>query len=136
MADDLAMVARVYELAGQPLDPRARQSMASFMAAHPRGRFGAVNYDLSQFGLDAGDRRRALAFYTERFAVVLESSSHSIGRVAMPVGSRPASTQPMRMATTGMAIRMKNRLSHGTWWMMSETPPSSALERNQPKRPT
>ena len=73
MADDLAMVARVYELAGQPLDPRARQSMASFMAAHPRGRFGAVNYDLSQFGLDAGDRRRALAFYTERFDVVLES---------------------------------------------------------------
>jgi hypothetical protein len=73
MADDLAMVARVYDLAEQPLDDRARASMASFMAAHPRGRFGAVSYDLSQFGLDAADRRRALAFYTERFGVTLEA---------------------------------------------------------------
>ena len=37
MADDLAMVARVYDLAGQPLDERARASMAAFMAEHPRG---------------------------------------------------------------------------------------------------
>ncbi len=73
MADDLAMVARVYELAGQPLDERSRASMASFMAAHPRGRHGAVRYDLGQFGLDAGERRRALAFYTERFGVTAES---------------------------------------------------------------
>ena len=40
--------------------------------------------------------------------------AYSIGRVAMPLGSRPASTQPMSMAATGMAIRMRNRLSHGT----------------------
>jgi hypothetical protein len=73
MADDLAMVARVYDLAGQPLDERARTSMASFMAAHPRGRHGAVTYDLGDFGLDAGERRRALAFYTERFGVMSES---------------------------------------------------------------
>jgi hypothetical protein len=73
MADDLATVARVYELAGQPLDRRAQESMASFMAAHPRGRFGSVSYDLTQFGLDAADRRRALAFYTDRFGVTLES---------------------------------------------------------------
>ncbi len=69
MADDLAMVARVYDLAGQPLDQRATDAMASFMAAHPRGRHGAVTYDLGQFGLDAAERRRTLAFYTERFAV-------------------------------------------------------------------
>jgi Sulfotransferase family len=72
MADDLAMVARVYDLAGQPLDERARGSMTSFMAAHPRGRHGAVTYDLGDFGLDPGERRRALAFYTERFAVTIE----------------------------------------------------------------
>jgi hypothetical protein len=72
MADDLAMVARVYDLAGQPLDRRARDSMASFMAAHPRGRSGAVIYDMAQFGLHAADRRRALAFYTERFGVTTE----------------------------------------------------------------
>jgi hypothetical protein len=72
MADDLAMVARVYELAGQSLDERALDSMARFMDAHPRGRYGSVTYDLSQFGLDAAERRRALAFYTERFGVTEE----------------------------------------------------------------
>ena len=30
-------------------------------------------YDLGEFGLDAAERRRALAFYTERFGVTLES---------------------------------------------------------------
>ena len=72
MADDLAMVARVYDLARQPLDERARVSMARFMDAHPRGRYGSVDYDLSQFGLDAAERRRALAFYTEHFGVTEE----------------------------------------------------------------
>ena len=72
MADDLAMVARVYELAGQPLDERATSSMSAFMAAHPRGLHGAVAYDLSQFGLDGAERRRALAFYTDRFGVTPE----------------------------------------------------------------
>jgi hypothetical protein len=46
--------------------------MASFMDAHPRGRYGAVTYDLAQFGLDAVERRKALAFYTERFGVTVE----------------------------------------------------------------
>lgn len=73
MADDLAMVARVYELAGQPLDDRSRVAMASFMDAHPRGRHGAVLYDLGQFGLEPAERRRALSFYTDRFGVTLES---------------------------------------------------------------
>jgi hypothetical protein len=72
MADDLAMVARVYDLAGQPLDQRAREAMASFMASHPRGLHGSVTYDLAQFGLDAVERRKALAFYTERFGVTVE----------------------------------------------------------------
>jgi hypothetical protein len=55
------------------MDQRARAAMASFMAAHPRGLHGAVTYDLGQFGLDAGERRRALAFYTERFGVSSET---------------------------------------------------------------
>ena len=55
MADDLAMVARVYDLAGQPLDGRAREAMASFMAAHPRGRHGAV--DLRPRPVRPGRRR-------------------------------------------------------------------------------
>ncbi len=47
--------------------------MAAFMAEHPRGKFGTVEYDLTEFGLDAAERRRALSFYTDRFGVTLES---------------------------------------------------------------
>ena len=73
MADDLAMVARVYDLAGQPLEERSRKAMASFMAAHPRGRHGGVTYDMAEFGLDSAERRRALSFYTDRFGVTAEA---------------------------------------------------------------
>jgi hypothetical protein len=73
MADDLAMVGRVYDLAGQPLDERAKEAMAAFMAEHPRGRHGALHYDLGEFGLDAAERRKALGFYTERFGVTAET---------------------------------------------------------------
>jgi hypothetical protein len=73
MADDLAMVGRIYELADQPFDDRARGAMTGFMRDHPRGKFGAVEYDLSEFGLDPVERRKALAFYTDRFGVTVES---------------------------------------------------------------
>ncbi len=73
MADDLAMVARVYELAGRPLDDTARSAMTRFMADHPRGKFGAVEYDLAAFGLDYGALRRQMDFYTKRFGVTRES---------------------------------------------------------------
>jgi hypothetical protein len=32
-----------------------------------------VEYDLAEFGLNPVERRSALAFYTDRFAVTLES---------------------------------------------------------------
>ena len=54
--DDLAMVARVYDLAGQPLDARAGGD-GVLHGGPPRGRHGAVAYDLAQFGLDAGRAR-------------------------------------------------------------------------------
>jgi len=74
MVDDMAMVQRVYDLAGQPMDDRSRGAMTAFMAEHPRGRHGAVVYDLGEFGLDAAERRDALSFYTDRFGVSLESA--------------------------------------------------------------
>ena len=73
MADDVAMVERIYALAGQPMTDAVRAAMAGFMAEHPRGRHGAVNYDLAALGLDRAERRRALAFYVERFAVAEET---------------------------------------------------------------
>jgi len=72
MADDLAMVERIYDLAGQPLTDEARTAMERFMAEHPRGRHGTVRYDLAELGLDGAERRAALSFYVDRFAVTSE----------------------------------------------------------------
>jgi hypothetical protein len=69
MADDMGTVARIYDVAGQPLTDPARSAMAAFVAAHPRGRHGTVVYDASVLGIDEAERRRSLAFYSERFGV-------------------------------------------------------------------
>jgi hypothetical protein len=69
MADDIGTVAAIYDLAGQPLDDVALAAMQVFMAEHPRGRHGAVRYDLAPLGIDRDERRRALAFYSERFGL-------------------------------------------------------------------
>jgi hypothetical protein len=74
MADDFAMVERIYGVAGQPMTAAARAGMESFLADHPRGRHGTVIYDLADFGIDASERRRALQSYADRFEVRDESS--------------------------------------------------------------
>ena len=73
MADDVAMVERIYDLAGQPMTDGARAAMQSFMDEHPRSKFGGIRYDLADFGLDPAELRRALRFYTDRFGVTEES---------------------------------------------------------------
>jgi hypothetical protein len=80
MADDMAMVTRVYEIAGQPMTEDARTSMAAFVAAHPRDRHGTVHYDIANFELDADERRSALAFYSKRFKVTAEDMAAGPGR--------------------------------------------------------
>ncbi len=72
MADDIAMVRRVYDVAQQPFTTSTREAMDAFMADHPRGRFGAVEYELAQFGLDASQIRDAASEYIEMFQVNLE----------------------------------------------------------------
>jgi Sulfotransferase family len=73
VADDAAMVRRVYDLAGQAMGPESSAAMARFMALHPRGRHGGVHYDLSPFGVSPGELRQSLSFYVERFGVTPES---------------------------------------------------------------
>ena len=73
MADDVAMVERIYAIAEQPFTPDVKAALDTFMATHPRGRHGGVAYDLGQFGLDADERRGALQFYVDRFNLELES---------------------------------------------------------------
>jgi hypothetical protein len=77
MADDISMVRRIYELAGQPFTAETEAAMTAFMDEHPRGRHGRVAYDLGDFGLDRDERRAALRFYTERFGVEEEAPASS-----------------------------------------------------------
>jgi Sulfotransferase family len=69
MADDIAMVERIYAVAGQPFTADTRAAMAAFMDDHPRGKWGNVEYHLEDFGLDVAERRSAFTFYNERFGV-------------------------------------------------------------------
>ena len=74
MADDVAMVQRIYGVAELPFTPDVRAAMDAFMVEHPRGRHGGVLYDLEgDFGIDPAERREAMRDYTDRFAVTLES---------------------------------------------------------------
>jgi Sulfotransferase family len=72
MADDIAMVERIYRLAGQPMNDGVRVAMEAFMADHPRGRFGTVEYDLAALGLDRTELRKRFASYSERFQLTEE----------------------------------------------------------------
>jgi hypothetical protein len=69
MADDLPMVERIYDFAGQPMSDRARRAMQAQLAANPRGKHGSVDYRLEDFGIDPGELRLRLAFYQQRFDI-------------------------------------------------------------------
>ena len=69
MADDTAMVRRIYEVADQRFTDAAGAAMADFTDAHRRGRHGTVVYQPGVLGIDPAERRSSLAFYSERFAV-------------------------------------------------------------------
>jgi hypothetical protein len=75
MADDLATVERIYEVAGLPMTDAARAQIAAYLALHPRGKEGQVVYDLRRdFGAEPGVVREPFGFYFERFPVKVEVS--------------------------------------------------------------
>jgi hypothetical protein len=67
MADEQAVVGRVYEQAGEDLDDDARAAIADYLAGHQRGRHGAVATSPEMFGLAEKDLREPFAPYVERF---------------------------------------------------------------------
>jgi hypothetical protein len=69
MKDEVAGVQRVFAFAGQPWTEAAEEAIRRYMDASPRGRHGSIDYRLEDVGLDARERRAALRFYQERFAV-------------------------------------------------------------------
>jgi hypothetical protein len=75
MADDLAMVERIYEVAGLPMTDEARARIRAHLDDHARGRRGRVVYDLREdFGAEPARVREPFGFYLERFAVRNEVS--------------------------------------------------------------
>ena len=73
MADDVAMVERIYERNNRPMTPAVRADLDAFMADNPRGKHGRIAYDLrGQFGLDPEAVRARFGYYFERFPVVAE----------------------------------------------------------------
>ena len=69
MADDLAVVADVYRLAGQPLDGRARAAHREYLDGHRRNRHGRVVYDPAAVGVDPTAIRSSLSDYRDAFGV-------------------------------------------------------------------
>ena len=73
MADDLAMVEKIYERAGDPLSEVTRAELERFLAEHPRGKYGRVRYDLRKhFGVEPDAIRERFSFYFEAFPVRAE----------------------------------------------------------------
>ena len=69
MADEVATVAALYELAGQPLDVAARAAHLDYSSTHVRNRQGAVIYEPDVLGIDPAAVRAALEGYCTRFGV-------------------------------------------------------------------
>jgi hypothetical protein len=73
MADDVAMVERIYARNDRPMTPDARADLDAFMADNPRGKHGRIAYDLrGQFGLDPDALRARFGYYFDRFPIVTE----------------------------------------------------------------
>ncbi len=74
MADDVAMVERIYTCNGLPMTSAPRRALDRYMAENPRGRHGRVVYDLhGDFGLDPADVRKRFGEYFARFGVQEET---------------------------------------------------------------
>ena len=74
VSDPLGTVARVYAECHREFDGPARDAMASFVAANPKGRFGTHGYRLEQYGLEAGAIGERFADYTARYDIPSEAS--------------------------------------------------------------
>ncbi|MEM9196056.1 MAG: sulfotransferase, partial [Myxococcota bacterium] len=74
MADDVAMVDRIYRVANLEMTPAARASLDQYMIENPRGKHGRIVYDLEgDFGVDPEALRSRFAFYFEAFPIRAEA---------------------------------------------------------------
>jgi hypothetical protein len=74
MADDAAMVERIYEVAKLPMTNEARAQIDRYRVDHPRGKGGQIEYDLRRdFDADPVSVRAPFDFYLNEFDVRLEA---------------------------------------------------------------
>ena len=67
LRDQVGTAEQVMALAGEPVTAEAATAMATYQAAHERGRLGRVATSCEMFGLDEDDLRNRFAPYTSRF---------------------------------------------------------------------
>jgi hypothetical protein len=73
MADDLAMVEKIYQKAGLQMTAQARGQLRQFIEDHPRGKHGSIVYNLREdFGVEPAHLRSRFDFYFDQFTVQLE----------------------------------------------------------------
>jgi hypothetical protein len=70
--DPVRTIETIYARCGRDLDGPAREGIAAFVAANPKGRFGTHGYRLADFGLAADALRERFAAYVERYAIPVE----------------------------------------------------------------
>jgi hypothetical protein len=73
--DPIRTVDDLYAACGEQLDSDARNAIAAYVNAHPKGKFGTHGYDLAEFGLDPGELAERFAGYVDRYDVAAESNN-------------------------------------------------------------
>ncbi len=74
IADEIAMVRRIYAHFGMDLSADAEGRMRRFLAANPKDKHGAHRYTLAQSGLDPDVERRRYATYQRRYDIASEAA--------------------------------------------------------------
>ena len=72
IADEIAMVRRIYAHFGMQLTTEAESRMRRFLAANPKDKHGAHRYTLAQSGLDPEVEGRRYAAYQQRYSIASE----------------------------------------------------------------
>jgi hypothetical protein len=72
MADEIAMVRKIYEHFGMQYTAEAERRMRAFLAANAADKHGRHTYDLSLGGLDEATERKRYAAYQQRFRIPSE----------------------------------------------------------------
>jgi len=71
MADDMAMVRRVYETAGIDMTAEAQAQLQAYLDANPRGKHGQILYDLEgDFGVKPESLYDRFDFYYQRYPLL------------------------------------------------------------------